>query len=230
LSTTILSEVFDTYVSLLNISIDPTLSTWDPHAMLPQFGTCAAWYYIQHLCELAYVLTPACKSISFDCTASLPQMRSLETTFTASFQTFDPKHPSSLKDLTSVSSMNTSYMGHAPWTLSATTGPINSVNYHRLCRPLWPDLITLCSGHPLHPTPLCTPLAQQRAANPLGNPAPPALGASPTICINSNPIVKLFRFILAALFFAARECNSIQLRLSARMLCWLIYNGRTPIK
>jgi hypothetical protein len=37
-----------------------------------------------------------------------------------------------------------------------------------------------------------------------------------------------FRFILAALFFTARECDNIQLRLSARMLCWLIYNGRTP--
>jgi hypothetical protein len=36
-------------------------------------------------------------------------------------------------------------------------------------------------------------------------------------------------FILAALFFTARECDNIQLRLSARMLCGLIYNGRTPI-
>jgi hypothetical protein len=43
-----------------------------------------------------------------------------------------------------------------------------------------------------------------------------------------NPIVNAFRFILAALFFAAKECDNIQLCLSARMLCWLIYNGRNP--
>jgi hypothetical protein len=129
-----------------------------------------------------------------------------------------------------VSAMNTFHIGRAPWNLLATTGSMNSVNYHRLCQPLWPYLITICVRHPLHTTSPFTPLARQGAANPFGNPAPPALGASPTICINSNPIVKLFRFILAALFFAARECDSTQLRLSARMLCWLIYNGRTPSK
>jgi hypothetical protein len=161
----------------------------------------------------------------------LPQKQSLETTITASFQTLGPKEPpSSLKDLTLVSAMNTSHIGRAPWTLLATTRSMNSVNYHRLCQPLWPYLVTICVRHPLHTTSPFTPLAQQGAANPFGNPAPPALGASPTICINPNPIVKLFRFILAALFFAARECDSIQLRLSARMLCWLIYNGRTSIK
>jgi hypothetical protein len=121
-----------------------------------------------------------------------------------------------------VSAMDTSHSSLAPWTLLATTGPMNSVNYSRLYQPLWSYLITL------HPTSLCTPSAQQGAAIPLGNHAPPALGASPTICVNSNPIVNTYRFILAAFFFAARECDNIQLRLSARMLCWLIYNGRTP--
>jgi hypothetical protein len=126
--------------------------------------------------------------------------------------------------------MNTSHSSLAPWILLATTGPMNSVNYPRLYQPLWSYLITLLIGQPLHPTSLCTPSAQQEAANPLGSPAPPALGASPTICVNSNPIVNAFRFILTALFNAARECDNIQLRLSARMLCWLIYNGRTPTK
>jgi hypothetical protein len=125
-----------------------------------------------------------------------------------------------------VSAMNTSHSSLAPWTLLATTGPMNSVNYSRLYQPLWSYLITLLIGHLLHPASLCTPLAQRGAVIPLGNPAPPALGASPTICTNSNPIVNAYRFILAALFFAAREFSNIQLRLSARMLCWLIYNGR----
>jgi hypothetical protein len=43
-----------------------------------------------------------------------------------------------------------------------------------------------------------------------------------------NPIANAPRFILAALFLAARECDNIQLRLHARMLCWLICNGRNP--
>jgi hypothetical protein len=68
----------------------------------------------------------------------------------------------------------------APWTLLATTGPMNSVNYHRLCQPLWSYLITLHVGHPFHPTSLCTPLAQQGSVIVLGNPAPPGLHASPT--------------------------------------------------
>jgi hypothetical protein len=191
--------------------------------MLPHLGIHATWHYISHLYELVCVLTLAYESIPADYTALLPQKQSLNTTLTASFQTLGPK-----KDLTLVSAMDTSHSSLAPWTLLATTGPMNFVNYPRLYQPIWSYLITLLIGHPLHPTSLCTPSAQQGAAKPLGNPTPPALGASPTICVNSNPIVNAFRFILAALFFAARECDNIQLRLSARMLCWLIYNGRTP--
>jgi hypothetical protein len=65
----------------------------------------------------------------------LPQKQSLETTIKALFQTLGSKEPpSSLKDLTLVSAMNTSHIGRAPWSLLATTGPMNSVNYHRLCQ------------------------------------------------------------------------------------------------
>jgi hypothetical protein len=86
--------------------------------------------------------------------------------------------------------MNTSHSSLALWALLATTGPMNSVNYPILYQPPWSYLVDLHVGHPLHPTSLCTPLAQQRAAIFLGNHAPPALGASPIICINSQPHCK----------------------------------------
>jgi hypothetical protein len=84
-----LSEVFDTFMSLLTISIDPlrfpilkappwpTLSIGDPNAMLPHVGIHATWHYISHLYELVCVLTLAYESIPADYTALLPQKQSL---------------------------------------------------------------------------------------------------------------------------------------------------------
>jgi hypothetical protein len=234
-------QVFHTYVSLLTTSIVtlrspmlkappwPTSHIRGPHAVLPHLGTHATWYHIPHLCELVCVLTLACDSNPYDCKALLPQTLSLGTTATAPFQTLGLKKQSSpLGNLALTPTMNASHLSLALWALLATNGPINSVDYFRLYQPLWPYLITLHVGHLFHPTSFCTSLAQRGTAIYLGNPTPLTSDASLTIYVNSNPIVNVFRFILAALFFTARECNSIQLRLSARMLCWLTYNGRTP--
>jgi hypothetical protein len=125
-----------------------------------------------------------------------------------------------------VSAMNTSHSSLAPWTLLATTGPMNSVNYSRpyqttlviLDHPsYWASSSSSFTLHPFGPT---------RSCHSPWQPCSSGLRCLSYYCTNSNPIVNVYRFILAALFFTARECDNIQLRLSARMLCWLINNGR----
>jgi hypothetical protein len=208
LATSVTLQIFYTCVSLLTISINPLWSPmlkappWatshikGPHAVLPHLKIHATWYHIPHLCELVCILTLACDSNPFDCKAFLPQTLSLGTTATAPFPTLGLKKQSNpLGNLALAPTMNTSHSNLALWALLATTGPMNPVNYPRPYQPLWSYLITLHVGHPLHPTSLCTPSAQQRASIFPNDPAPLALGASPILYVISNTIVNVPRLL-----------------------------------
>ena len=110
------------------------------------------------------------------------------------------------------------------WALLAMIGSIGFVGYSALYQPPWPSFTVLLTQHLIvHQFSVHIPSAPQRAGILTEGPSPIVPFAINRTLLHLSVVTKPM-FILAAIVYAARECDGIlQLQLHARLPNWLIW-------